>query len=40
MKKTKNTFERSKPQKRARVHKKSKSKDEKRMFKKYNSQGR
>jgi hypothetical protein len=32
--------ERQKPKKRVRVHKKSKSKDEKRMFKKYNRQGR
>ena len=31
---------RPKPKKRPRVHKKSKNKDEKRMYKKYNRQGR
>ena len=32
--------ERQKPKKRPRVHKKSKNKDEKRRYKKYNRQGR
>jgi len=32
--------ERPKPKKRPRVHKKNKNKSEKRMFKKYNRQGR
>ena len=38
--KFKSFAERAKPKKRIRIHKKSKSKDEKRMFKKYNKQGR
>jgi hypothetical protein len=39
-KKFKAYVERPKPKKRPRVHKKSKNKDEKRMYKKYNRQGR
>ena len=36
----KDFVERLKPKKRPRVHKKNKNKSEKRMFKKYNRQGR
>ena len=36
----KNLTPRPKPKKRPRVHKKNKNKSEKRMFKKYNRQGR
>tara|TARA_B100001778_G_C18301065_1_gene499839 strand:- start:152 stop:289 length:138 start_codon:yes stop_codon:yes gene_type:complete len=36
----KNFVPRPKPKKRIRIHKKSKNKSEKRMFKKYNRQGR
>jgi hypothetical protein len=38
--KFKNFEPRPKPKKRIRIHKKSKNKSEKRMFKKYNRQGR
>ena len=38
--KFKSFVERAKPKKRVRINKKSKNKDEKRMFKKYNRQGR
>ena len=39
-KKFKSYVERPKPKTRPRVHKKSKNKDEKRSYKKYNGQGR